>query len=260
MLRKLIIRTFLVCAALVGVCILGVTIAGFLAFQQPAFYAELLEQDGADAAITADIEEKARDFEEWAMKSVALSNSRAHVESGGPTNPQNDITGSETYLFDVSESQLNALFTSDRFRAGDLRNPRVQILDQQLRLGAQIHLGDSTLVFSADLKPKITPKGALQLEIMNSHLGSLPFPLHTLLSAVSQHGKLPDSKFQLDLSGATPVLTLNISKRGPNSPSVKSVQCSDGNLAIEFQAPISSRPESASDERISNRTAETTQH
>jgi len=253
MIRKLIFRTFLAGAALIGICLLTVAIAAFLAFRKPAFYADLLDQSDADPAITATMEQKTRDFEEWAMMSATHAKRDASSSLPIPT----AVAVSETHLIEVTESQLNALLTSHRLGAGDLRNPRVQVLDDQLQIGAEISVGDSRLIFSAGLKPLITPDGALQLEIISSHVGSLPFPLHTLLNVIAEHGELSDSKCELDLSGNTPVLTLNISNRGPRSPFVTAVHCTNGNMAIEFHAP--ERMEASSEQRLSDRSAATSQ-
>ena len=69
---------------------------------------------------------------------------------------------------EITEAELNGLLNSSSPQMGDVRNPRVEILDEHLRVGTEIQVGNSSLIFSADLKPVITPEGTLQMEIMNA--------------------------------------------------------------------------------------------
>ncbi len=256
--RKLIRRTLLIAATLFGVGLITAVIVGFLAIQQPEFYASLRNQGEADPAIKVEMDEKARDFEDWAMRSVALglSEHSSHVPVNAP--PGNLASAPDTFRFELTEKQLNATLAAHGFGSGDVGNPRIRILDDMLRLGAEIQVGDSCLVFSGDLKPQITSEGALRLEITNAYMGSLPFPLHSVLNLMSQHVKLSDSKLQLDLTGQTPVITVNVSKSRRPSPDVKAIHCTDGSMAIEFQAPNRDQIENPSAAQRPNRASETT--
>ncbi len=139
-----------------------------------------------------------------------------------------------------------------------MRNPRVQILDHVLRLGAEVQVGDTCFIFSGDLQPQMTSAGALRLEMSNACLGSLPFPLHSCLNLMSQHVKLSGSKLQLDLTGHAPTLTVNVSNSRHTAPGVKAVHCTDGSLAIEFQVPKPGHIENPSAAQVSNRSSEAT--
>lgn len=234
--RKLIFRTFLVGTAVFGVCVLSCGTAAFLAFQRPDFYAELAGQTEADSQTTAEMERKTREFEEWARKAAALSARYSRNTALSQTNEPGTRDVPEKHSLEISELELNGLFASKRFNAGDFRNPRVQILKEQLRVGAEMHLGDCCLIISAYLKPMIASDGSLQLEIVKSHVGSLPFPLHTLLTTVAPHTNLSKTDFGLNLTGDTPVLTIDINKGSGNGPSVAAIQCAEDSITIEFQA------------------------
>ena len=50
---------------------------------------------------------------------------------------------------------------------------------------------------------------------------------------------------ELDLTGPTPYICLNISDDDPEAPSMRSLTCSDGEVTVEFLAPALNLPESA---------------
>jgi len=254
-----VIRTLLAGAALFSVCLIALAITGYLALRQPDFYADLQHQGDSEPDIVADMEQKVREFEEWAMRSSALDSRKRSEGIPVKTAPRNDVATSNIYCLEMTEKQLNASLSSSGSSAGSVRDPRVQILDGKLCVGAEIHVSDYRFIFSGDLKPQITSEGKLRFEIMNTHLGSLPFPLHTLLNLMSEHMNVTAPKFHLDLTGQTPVVTANISRSGPNSPTVESIHCVDGSLTIEFQARNVDHTENASGTQLSNRSTETTQ-
>jgi len=240
MLRKILFRTFVAGTVLTGLIVVGVVIAGFLAFQQPAFYAGLRAHQSVDPQVLEEVESRAQDFDEWARLSAAQA--RQNEPPLPPeTVPQQLPSVPATFTYVLTEAQLNTMFASEDFSAGDVRNPRVQLLDEKLRFGSEIRAGDSSFIFSVDLKPQINSNGSLQLEMMSARLGTLPFPLHSLLDLLAANASLSDPSFRLDLSGEAPVVTLNIQKQGRQSVTIKSVRCRNGEIAIKFRAPARSQ-------------------
>ncbi len=225
MLRKILVRSLLVGTGLAGLLVVATVVAGLLAFRQPAFYASRRSQKIADPRLQAEVEAKIRDFENWCRVSTARPNRRDEA-SAEPA----------TFTFDLSETQLNSMFAAEQLSAGAVGNPRVRIRDGTLRLGAEIRVGNSTLVFSMLLKPLIHANGQLKLEITSASLGSLPFPLHSLLNLLAKHESLSDPRFDLDLSGRTPVVTIHTHKHRQRSPRIESVRCAEGRIAIRFAA------------------------
>jgi hypothetical protein len=151
------------------------------------------------------------------------------------------------------------LLASGRSGAGDFRSPRIRLLDDRIHAGAEISIGDTTVVFSAVLEPTMTAEGQLRLDLQKAYVGKLPFPLRTLLDWIAPHVKLSGSDMRLDLTGPTPQLTVNISGDAPRSPIVKSVTYTEGKITVEFQAPNLNKDSGQPAERVSNHKAEKTQ-
>jgi hypothetical protein len=228
MIRNIIIRTFLAGAALVGLAVVAVAVAGYMALQQPEFYSELRKQAEAPKTAEEELKQIALDFKRWNETSAALQ----RAESSNSTyDPLADI-----HSVSVTETQMNAVLASQRFGAGDVQHPRVKLLNDNIRIAAEYCVDTTTFVVSVALKPAVMSGEKLHLDIMSAHLGNLPIPLKTLTSWVPKDADLSSGQIQFDLTGSTPRLIVEIAGRNRKSPTVRSLQCAEGALTIDFQA------------------------
>jgi hypothetical protein len=97
--RRLIRRTLLISATLFGVGLIAVLIIGVLAFREPEFYASLRNHRDSDPAIEAEMDQKVREFEEWALRSVALTNRENLTGFPVQAPPKPRVSASDTYQF-----------------------------------------------------------------------------------------------------------------------------------------------------------------
>ena len=88
-----------------------------------------------------------------------------------------------------------------------------------------------------DLKPTLTSEGRLRLDLVTARIGQLPLPLR-LLRWLPRDISRSGGDVELDLTAPTPHMRLNLSGNGSKFPSVKSIKCVDGEITIEFFAPV----------------------
>lgn len=244
MFRKLITRVAIVCGVLVCVATAGAGITAYLALSVPSFYAELREQGVSSESEQAELQQLASEFERWAAVSVA----RRRAEH---TNLENNRC-SDTHTIRLTQYQLNAELASGRSGAGDLREVRVQLLEDRIRLGAELFVQSSKMILTATLTPAIGEDGNLQLTIDRIGIGHLPLPHATLLKWLSEYADISTGKMRLDMSGTSPQLVVDIVGHGHNKVSIRSVQIEEGTLSIEFGAQNSS-PSAADADRLAKR-------
>ena len=163
MFRKLITRVAIVCGVLVCVATAGAGITAYLALSVPSFYAELREQGVSSESEQAELQQLASEFERWAAVSVA----RRRAEH---TNLENNRC-SDTHTIRLTQYQLNAELASGRSGAGDLGEVRVQLLEDRIRLGAELFVQSSKMILTATLTPAIGEDGNLQLTIDRIGIG-----------------------------------------------------------------------------------------
>lgn len=234
MLRKFIKRTFQIGAAVFGVAIVTLLVAAYLATSEPSFYSTLDGQTRASAADTAQAEQLMSQLEQWSQKSRNLQRKHQRLAARGAKPEQIYDPKTDTHELRLSEQQLNQQLASRG--SGSMSAPRIRVLDDRMLIGAQFDAG-RPLVFSIEVQPTVS-NGSLQLDIQSSRLGKLPFPLRTVLGWLAQFPDFKSDEFKLDLSGPTPVFLVDITPRGSKYPKIRSVRCIDGELAIEFNAPI----------------------
>ena len=245
MFRKIFLRLIFCGCALIGIVVLSGCLAGYLAFQQPAFYADLRAQQFSkieQQEATAQFEHTERDLRLWNERSLALqarpaSDAPAKVNEKPPRreyDPAND-----TRSITVTEKQINAqlasLRTGDR---GEWHNPRVRIRQDLMDVAFEVVLPQASCVVSAELKPALAPDGRLRLELTAARIGRLPLPLSTILGLLPRDLELSEDDMEVDLTPPTPHVCLDVTDGDPRCPSVKSIKCAEGVITIEFQAPV----------------------
>ncbi len=222
MLRKLVVRSLKIAGVLCGLSLAVVVTSVWLAFQPPTFYSELRDQGELTGTEEDQLVRKQRELDRW------VSVARRPGATPGPP---------DTYTLRLTEKEVNSILASDRGkRVGGLR---IRILSDRIRFGAELQVGNSVLVPSAELTPSVTTSGALQFGVVGSQLGKLPLPTQALLKLVAQHADLSGTKARLEFGGDTPLITL--SPFGKRSLTVKSVRCEDGVLTTVFRPATADR-------------------
>lgn len=243
MIRKIIVRTFFVSAALVCLVVVSGLVAGYLAFQQPEFYATLRSKD-VTAVSEDELKQQASEFEQWIKNSLTAQ----HLQRSSDVQAQAYDPAADTHKIQVTERQLNGLLVSRRSGAGDMQHPRLCIEEDTVRLGAEFVIDGTTLVFSAAVKPVVGADGRLYFAIQSGHVGRLRIPLNTLLSFMDSNVKQLSNGLELQANGSTPTLIFD-QTTGPKAPKVQSIICKDGLIAVTFQAPV--LPDAGDADRIS---------
>lgn len=233
MIRKLVVRTLIACAAVVGLTLIALCVAGVLAVQQPEFYTRAKAQV---PAVDAEewVRQEGAEFEQWMKNSIERQ--RRQTVLSDPTADRYD-PNLDTHSICLTEQQLNGMFASGLKSAGDVQNPRVGLSAASLQLGVEVVLDETRLVVSTSLKPFVASDGRMHFELQSGYVGNLRIPLQTLLSLLQNEMTTISSDLELDLSGSKPVLVWN-SKRDKESPIIQAVHCSDSHLEITFQAPV----------------------
>jgi hypothetical protein len=251
MFRKLFVRLFLSAVAVLGIIVLTVGIAGYLALQQPAFYTDLLAQQFSSSdqtAANASFQLIGDDLRRWTDRSLALQRVQLLPDSAKRANaslealPGDYDPAQDTHSISFSEKQINAQFASQKVsRTGEWQNPRVRIGQDRIEFGFEFVTSAASCVLSAELKPTSTSDGKLRLDLLSARVGRLPIPLGTILRYLPRNACNLGSGAELNLTGATPSICLNLSDNGGKSPAVKSIECTDGEITIEFFAPVVNR-------------------
>lgn len=233
MFRKLVKRLFLLGLGLFGLGLVVVLVSAYLVHQEPSFYAELSGLTEVPETHEEDFKRRVVDFEKWATRSISMQRARQQ----GSTDPavRDYNPSSDTYVWRLSETELNAELNSKA--AGDVRDPRVRLLENRMQVGVEVSTGESGFVLSVELAPEVTADGMLHLEIQSGRLGKLPLPLGWMLGFVPKGKRLSSGEARLDLNGPKPVFIVDLFKGQPRSTKVKSINCASGELLVEFQAP-----------------------
>lgn len=217
--RKLILRTIKFAAVLFGLALVAVATSAWLACQEPAFYAELSSSQTPNAAIEGQLKQKQEALEQWARH-----------------RPRVGTTDNGTHKLEFTEQQLNSLVRTQR--VGSVQDLRVKVCDGCIKAGTEVVVGERRFVIAVQLVPTIQNCDSLQLQIKSSQLGKLPLPTSMLLSALAKHVDLSRGKVGLELTGSSPLLTLDISGNGRRTIAVKSVECRPGSLLVVLEKPI----------------------
>lgn len=244
MLRKLLFRLFLIAFILTGTVVATVCVAGYLALQQPGFYAELRAQEFAPAEQkTSELAFRAmeQDFKRWVEGSLRQQAQQANPMAANPLalvglQPKYDPT-QDTHTVRVTAQQLNAQLASTS-RRGDWRNPRVRIAKDRVGVAFEVATPELSCVVAGELKPTITDDGRLRLDLLSARIGQLPLPLNTILGCLPRDIVLEDDEVELNLAPPSPHMSFKLANQREQTPRVKSIQCTEGQIAVEFAAPI----------------------
>lgn len=246
-----LVRTlmFRVSLTLTAVTVLTTCAAGYLALQEPAFYADLRKQQFTPAdelASRAYFELVDQDYRRWRERSLALQ--RAQLTNPAPidahgTAPQAYDAARDTYYVTLTEAQFNARLAAEQSSAQrEWRNLRVQFRPDCFTVAFELATSAGHCVVSTDLKPALTPGACLQIEPLALRVGRLRLPLDSLLRALPADSHALGDDVSLDLTGSTPHFRLDLTRRGPEAVAIRSIQCGDGKLTLGFAAPTLERP------------------
>jgi hypothetical protein len=245
MLRKFIVRMFLCFAALMCAALLSICIAGYLAFRQPGFYADLRAQEFSasdQAKVKADFQLMESEFLRWRQQSVAFQRTHAspseailrRVTSLPEYDPQHD-----THSVTITERQINAQLTAAEGQSKHpLRNVRMRLGQNGISMACELVTSKASCVLSVDVVPTLTAEGGMQLDLLSARIGSLRLPMKTLLHWLPLNARDLGSNMRLDLTGPTPCICLDTPTVDPEAPSIRSVTCSEGKITVEFLAPV----------------------
>lgn len=245
--RKLLIRSVIVCIALfvVGACSVGIALV--LACSKPGFYTQLQGQTltaEEEQQLQAEMQTRLQSLEIWAAMSAAKADAaeqgqpfpfrpQAVAHIGG--DPDLDYAAPRQTLT-ITEAELNGILQSQR--AGDVRAPRVQILEDRVRVGCEIDTGSLSCVATIDLNVVHTEENELRFDILGGQIGRLPIPLKTLLKSLPAKMVKGSKDVEFNLSADTPHLLLKLDRPNRPLPRLQSVQATDGQILIDFSAPV----------------------
>ncbi len=247
MFRKLFIRLFLLCVCFTGMVVFALAIAGYLALQEPAYYADLRTKEFSKSdqlAVEVALKQIEYEFEHWCERSLAQQQmQRSKPENSLSVGIGGFVSGydpaQDTHTIKVTQHQINtALASTKSSRSGDWRNPRIRFGTDRVEFAVEIASGDFRCVLSAELKPSVMADGRLRLDLLAAHVGQLPLPINTIIQWLPHDDVYADDGMELNLSGATPHVCWTLPIGNSKRPSVKSIQCRSGEVAIEMLAPV----------------------
>ena len=251
MLRRLCFRLFLCCLALAGILTALLCFAGYLATREPAFYAELKSQEFSQVdqkLAEANLRLLEKNFERWSARSIALQQAQKRNPNLAP---QEFLQGeydpaSDVHVVRITDQHLNAMLASADSH-GEWQRPRIMISDGRIDFACEIVTPELSCIVSAGLQPTVTDEGQLQLDILSTHVGRLPLPLETLWSWVREMD-VSEGDVEIDRLSPKPRLRWNLMPQDLASPTVRSIECREGQLVIEFCAPVLKREQPKGDE------------
>lgn len=193
-----------------------VIIAVVLAVQTPEFYQQRRQLAGNQASVTEDLQQQFSELESWA--------------AGASEQDE------QTRSIIIPEAALNAWMNHDASSMSDLQHPRVELSEDQIRLGVEVGREKAWGIFSICVSPVIAADNRLHLELTSARVGSLPVPLNTVLRRLSPQLEQSGQRTQLDVSGPSPIIVVRLPDRKRTTPQLKTVECRDGQLELEFVA------------------------
>lgn len=248
MIRKLFLRLFLFCAALMGLAVLSIVVAGLLALRQPPFYAALRAQQFSDSdrlAAETFFEHAESDLKQWEHRSIALQRGKSSATSPiAMLDPSSKAyhPHQDTHSITISEKHINAQLASVGSMSNrQFQHPRIQMKQDRISLACELVTSKVTCILSVDLQPVLTSDQNLRVDLVSVQIGQLPLPLKTIVSWLPQDDIKLGNDLKLDLTDPTPHFFLDIADHHSQTPSIKSIACSEGEITIEFSAPILER-------------------
>lgn len=245
MLRKFFVRLLVCFVALMGIVVLVGCIGAYLAFQRPAFYAELraqqFSQDDEQAA-EGFFQRMQQELMQWRGRSIARQRARLSDSAKVPAwilngSLKNYDPAQDTHSISIAEKHLNVRLASNKAKPGrEWQNARIRIGEDRIDIACE--LANAKCVLSVELLPTVTSQGRLRLDLGTARIGQLPIPLKTIFRWFPRELDGSAGDVELHLTAATPYFCVNVAGKDPEAPSVKSLKCTQGEMTIEFVAPV----------------------
>lgn len=231
MFKRTVLRLLRVAAALVGLLVTSLGVAGYLALSEPSFYASLRGHQTTPAeadAAAAQMEQQRAAYVRWRSR-LALDQ-QAGQEGERPPAP-------EAHEVRFSSGQLNALIASETksLAGGAIEDPRVRVTTDRIDIACGVQTPAARFVVSAGFKPTLTPDGALELVLESASLGRLPIPCQTLCGFFSPKRERLSGNLYLELTGSKPRLTLDLTDKA-ETLMAETVECAAGEVTVRFVA------------------------
>ena len=243
MFRKLILRLVMMTVVIKAVAVIALAVMGYLAWQEPAYYATLRSQvflPADEQALETNLKFIERDLAVWTHASLERQRRQSNALPAGlqqadeAYDPRADVKS-----ITVTQDQLNAMFaSSSATKQGDWRNPRIRLEQDQLDFAFEIVAQQFRLVFSVELQPSLEPDGRLRFDLLSARVGKLPLPVQTVLQWLPLEPSYRDKNMELFLTGTTPHVLVAPPELGKDTPTVQSIQLVRGKLIVELLPPI----------------------
>lgn len=244
MIRNVCVGLLRCAAALTVLVLVTVCCAGYLATREPGFYVELKSQEFSSSEqklAELKFRQLEKDFERWREHSLSRQRAQgpnADADSLEEPHEKYDPT-EDMHVVSITDRQLNAMLAAAETETrGEWQKPRVRIVTDRIDVACEIVTDEVTCVACVELQPSVTGEGRLQLDIVSAQVGKLPLPLETLWSWLPKDTKMSNADVELDLTSSTPRLRWRLVEQASNSPTIRSVDCRTGEIAIKLSAPV----------------------
>ena len=196
------IRKLLLIALLLGLGVLG--ILGFMtwaAFSVPEFY---------EQSLTLNVTPELR--KEEAKKLIETTK---HLVQEVKTTPQ--------WSERMTQLQINSWIVEfleqeeSKHLPKGVSQPRVQLLENRVRIGFRCQHKDLNGIISLDLQPVLLNSQEIAWQIRRAKLGLLPLPLEKVIQQVSEHVKKKHVNLRWELDGESPTVILSWKDRADAS-------------------------------------------
>ena len=205
--------------ATIGIC-------AWLILQTPTGYAELRDKTYSDADRAA-IEQRL----EGVVADIELE-FRKQMRNGDASAENLDSS------FVLSQDDLNALLSGDKYSNRDFNNVRTMIFDDFIRFATEVNLSDEkSIVVSVDFRLQKTADEHLKLEILGGSIGRLPMPIVWILSRLPENSFPRDDKIEFNFADAKPHVLVSLDQSS-SDPNLKSIQFSNQQVKLRFGLPI----------------------
>ena len=241
MILKFIFRFFIACFALLLFTIVAVACCFWLVNQEPAFYADLRNQQFTEAeqnAVKDRLRLLAESMGQWAMSSVQrqkLPLEFQHAEQEHGKKPFDPAANTKDFI--ISQYDLNATLASNKYSSGDFRNLRAQILDDRIRFAGELYVtAETPIVLSVDFRLSRILNNQLKLEIIGGSLGRLPLPLQWLLRCLPADVFRSQRELEVRFSDTVPHVLMDITDSSRSRPVLKQIRTIAGKITLELGA------------------------
>lgn len=243
MFRKLIIRLVLMTIGINSVAVLALGVMGYLALQEPAYYAKLRGQNFLEtdaSALETNLKLIERDLAFWTQTSLERQRRQSSAlpaelqQADEAYDPRADVKS-----ITLTQDQLNTMLaSSSATKQGDWRNPRIRLEKDRLNFAFEFAAQQFHLVLSVELQPSLEQDGRWRFDLLSARVGRLRLPIQTVLQWLPLEPSYRDKNMELILTGTTPHVLVAPPVLGKDSPTVQSIQVVKGKLIVELLPPI----------------------